>query len=90
MFINPIIVRRSRKQIELLEGCLSVRNQYGTIKRHERVSVAAYDLAGRKFVRHASGLLAQIFQHEVEHLDGVLFTDRAWDIHEVESNQNHA
>ena len=89
VFINPTIIRRSRKQVELAEGCLSVRNQYGTTKRHERVSVAAYDLAGRKFVRHGSGLLAQVFQHEIEHLDGVLFTDRAWDLHEVGPNQNH-
>ncbi len=90
VFINPTITRRSQKQVELAEGCLSVRNQYGTTKRHERVSVAAHDLAGRKFVHHASGLLAQVFQHEIEHLDGILFTDRARDLHEVEPNQNHA
>jgi len=89
VFINPAIIRRSRKQVEVVEGCLSVRNQYGTIKRHERVSVIAYDLAGRKFARHASGLLAQVFQHEIEHLDGVLFIDRAWDLHEVKPNQDH-
>lgn len=88
VFINPKIIRQSRRQAEFLEGCLSVRNKYGTIKRHERVSVEAYDLAGLKFVRHASGLLAQVFQHEIEHLDGTLFIDRAWDIHEVEPDQN--
>ncbi len=90
VFINPTVIRRSRKKVELPEGCLSVRNQYGLIKRHERVSVEAYDLDGRKFVRHASGLLAQVFQHETEHLDGILFTDQARDLHEVEPDKNHA
>ena len=89
VFINPKIIRQSRRQAELTEGCLSVRNRYGMIKRCQRVSVEAYDLAGRKFVRHASGLLAQVFQHEIEHLDGVLFIDQAWDLHDVELNQDH-
>ena len=84
VFINPVITRRSRRKIEFTEGCLSIRSRYGTTKRHERVSVAAYDLAGRKFTRHASGLMAQVFQHEIEHLDGILFIDHAWDLHDVE------
>jgi peptide deformylase len=53
------------------------------VKRHERVTVEAYDQAGKKFTRHASGLMAQIFQHEIAHLDGGLFIDEAWDLHEV-------
>ncbi|HEY4476898.1 MAG TPA: peptide deformylase [Candidatus Paceibacterota bacterium] len=89
VFINPIITRRSRRQLEVLEGCLSVASCYGTIKRHERVSVAALDLHGDKFTRHASGLLAQIFQHEIEHLDGILFIDQAWNLHDVDHGQGH-
>jgi peptide deformylase len=85
VFINPVIVRQSRRQIDLTEGCLSVRNLYGTTRRHERVSVEAYDQLGHKFVRHASGLLAQVFQHEIQHLDGILFIDQAQDLHEVVS-----
>lgn len=89
IFINPKIVRRSRKKIELIEGCLSVVNQFGTVKRHEQVTVEAYDQTGKKFTRHASGLMAQIFQHEIAHLDGKLFIDEAWDIHEVTPVDKH-
>ncbi len=89
VFINPEIVRRSRKKAELIEGCLSVMNQFGTVKRHEQVTVEAYDLAGKKFTHHASGLMAQIFQHEIAHLDGHLFIDEAWDIHEVTPTDKH-
>lgn len=89
VFINPVIVRRSRRQIEVVEGCLSIANRYGTLKRRERVSVEAFDLLGRKFTRHASGLLAQIFQHEIEHLDGRLFIDQARDLHYVEPDRHH-
>ena len=85
VFINPVIVRQSRRQVNLTEGCLSVRNLYGTTRRHERVSVEAYDQLGHKFVHHASGLLAQVFQHEIEHLDGILFIDQAQDLHEIVS-----
>ena len=89
VFINPIITRHSQRVIEVLEGCLSLASRYGTIKRHERVSVEAYNLEGNKFTRHASGLLAQVFQHETEHLDGILFIDQAWDLHDVDHNQGH-
>lgn len=85
VFINPVITRQSRRKVDLTEGCLSVRHRYGTTRRHERVSVEAYDQFGRKFVRHASGLLAQVFQHEIEHLDGILFIDQARDLHDVVS-----
>lgn len=84
VFINPQISRRSRKKAWLEEGCLSVRPLYGLVERSERASVSAFDEAGRPFTRHGSGLLAQIFQHEIDHLDGILFTDKAKDLHKVE------
>ncbi|MEK7621688.1 MAG: peptide deformylase [Patescibacteria group bacterium] len=77
VFVNPIITRRSRRQIECTEGCLSVKDYYGVTRRYERVSVAAFDATGKKLIHHASGLMAQVFQHEIEHLDGVLFIDHA-------------
>ncbi len=89
VFINPKIVRRSRKKVELTEGCLSVINRFGTVKRHEQVTVEAYNEAGKKFTRHASGLMAQIFQHEIAHLDGHLFIDEAWDVHVIEPDGKH-
>ncbi|MBI2100013.1 MAG: peptide deformylase [Candidatus Vogelbacteria bacterium] len=83
VFINPEITKLSKKKHLVEEGCLSVRWLYGEVKRAEKVRVTAYDAAGKKFVRHASGLMAQIFQHEIDHLDGILFIDKAKNLHEI-------
>lgn len=77
VFINPVITKLSREKAVVDEGCLSVRPLYGKIKRSKKATVTAYDENGVKFTRGASGLLAQIFQHECDHLDGVLFIDKA-------------
>lgn len=77
VFINPIIKKISKNKLTVHEGCLSVEGIYGTIKRAEKLTVEAYDENGKKFTRGASGLLAQIIQHEVDHLNGVLFIDKA-------------
>ena len=77
VFINPELVRTSRKKVEVSEGCLSVRGKYGTVERSEKATIKAQDEQGKPFVRHGSGLLAQIFQHELDHLEGILFTDKA-------------
>jgi peptide deformylase len=80
-YINPVLTKMSKdKKIMKGEGCLSVRPLYGTTRRASRVTVEAYDEKGNKFTRGASGLLAQIFQHEVDHLNGILFIDHAKDI----------
>ncbi len=83
VFINPEITKLSKKKKIMEEGCLSVRWLYGKVERHERVSIKALDETGRKIERGASGLLAQIFQHEIDHLDGTLFIDKATDIEDV-------
>lgn len=77
VFINPKLVRLSRKKIEMSEGCLSVRGKYGTVMRHEKATVEAQDEHGNSFVYHGSGLIGHIFQHECDHLDGVLYIDKA-------------
>lgn len=82
VFINPEITRRSRKKVTMDEGCLSVRWWYGGVERAEKATIKAYDENGKIFTRGASGLLAQIFQHETDHLDGVLFTDKAQNLRE--------
>ena len=87
-FINPEIKRESRKTVEMEEGCLSVRNFYGITKRKEKVTVDAQDETGKKFQYHGSGLIAQIFQHEIEHLNGKLFIDHAKELHEVTPNKS--
>ena len=87
VFINPKIMKKSKKEFWAHEGCLSVRWLYGEVKRAEKVTVSAYDENGEKITRGASGLLAQIFQHEVEHLDGKLFIDKARNIEDVPPEQ---
>ncbi len=83
VFINPVITKLSREKEEMEEGCLSVRWMYGKIKRSSKATVVAYDEKGQKVERGASGLLAQIFQHETDHLNGVLFIDKAYDVQEI-------
>lgn len=82
-FINPELTKLSKKQPLEVEGCLSVRWLYGKVKRAEKATITAYDENGNKFTRGASGLLAQIFQHETDHLDGVLFIDKAIEVEDL-------
>ncbi len=82
VFINPKISKLSKDKEWLPEGCLSVRPFYGKTFRSKKATVTAYDENGKKFTRGASNLLAQIFQHETDHLDGILFIDHAKDIKE--------
>jgi peptide deformylase len=83
VFINPKLLKVSKKKEWMPEGCLSVRWLYGEVERSKKATVEAYDENGKKFKRGASGLLAQIFQHETDHLKGVLFTDKAKDIQDL-------
>jgi len=80
IFINPKISKLSRDKEWMPEGCLSVRPFYGQTWRSKKATVIAYDEKGKKFERGGSGLLAQIFQHETDHLNGILFIDHAKDI----------
>lgn len=83
VFINPEIVRLSRKKAEMEEGCLSVRWLYGEVKRHEKATITAYDEQGNQVTVGAGGLMAQIFQHEIDHLDGILFIDKAKNLRDL-------
>ena len=83
VFINPEIIRMGKKKEELSEGCLSVRWKYGLVKRATSATVRALNADGNEFVRSGRGLLAQIFQHEVDHLNGILFIDKATGIQDV-------
>jgi peptide deformylase len=69
------------------EGCLSVRGIYGKTMRHERATVKARDKQGISFERGGGGILAQIFQHETDHLNGILFIDHA--THTKEADHAH-
>lgn len=85
--INPEILRVSRKKREMSEGCLSVRGKYGTVLRHEKTSIRAFDETGREFTHHGSGLVAHIFQHETDHLEGVLYIDKALKLEDEQSRE---
>ena len=80
ILINPKISKLSREKEWVMEGCLSVRPLYGKTFRSKKTVITAYDKNGQKFTRGASGLLAQIFQHETDHLNGILFIDHAKEI----------
>lgn len=74
--VNPEIIERNGEQ-EGGEGCLSLPEQYGIVKRPNHVKVRAQDRNGNFFEVEGDGLTARCFCHEIDHLDGVLFTDRA-------------
>lgn len=83
VFINPIFKKTSKDRKLMIEGCLSVRPLYGKVRRATRAVVEAYNENGRKFTKEGVGLLAHIFQHETDHLDGILFIDKAKDLQEI-------
>ena len=75
VFINPVI-SRAKGVDEKEEGCLSIPGVNGQVKRPETVRIEAYNLRGQLFEASLDGLFARAVQHELDHLDGVLFTDR--------------
>jgi len=79
IFVNPIIISLSKELVLLDEGCLSVRNKFYPTPRAKKVTLQAQNERGKHFTVEAEDLLARIFQHETDHLDGTLFIDR---IHE--------
>ena len=82
VFINPVITKISSEAKPMEEGCLSVPEKYGKVGRAISLKVEAYNERGRKFKMKAEGLVAQLVQHEVDHLDGKLFIDKATNIFE--------
>ena len=87
-YINPEIVKKSRRKKTMDEGCLSVRGFYGSVKHHERATVRARSEDGTRFERGAGGLMAQIFEHEVDHLNGILFIDHAENVVHITHKHN--
>ncbi|HBF41782.1 MAG TPA: peptide deformylase [Anaerolineaceae bacterium] len=73
---NPEIVEASEEMVKGIEGCLSIPDLVGEVERHKSVVVKAQNKLGKPVKIKASGWLARIFQHEIDHLDGILFTDR--------------
>lgn len=74
---NPKIVKKSKEIDEQEEGCLSVPERFGMMRRHEKITLEGYTQTGKKIKIKAWGFLARVFQHEVDHLQGSLFSDSA-------------
>jgi len=83
VLINPEIEILSRKKNLDSEGCLSVPNTFGQVKRAAHIRVRAWNLAGQPVEFAAKNFFARVVQHEIDHLNGILFIDRATDIYEV-------
>jgi len=77
--INPKLARKSREMEDGIEGCLSVPGWLGEVPRHRAVTVKGLDPQGRSVRVKTNGLLARVFQHEIDHCDGILFIDRVKD-----------
>lgn len=78
-FINPEITKREGEVVEDFEGCLSVPDVYGKVPRYKRVKVKALDEDGKEFRVTAEDFLARIFQHEIDHTNGIVFIDHIKD-----------
>ncbi|MCP4363444.1 MAG: peptide deformylase [Chloroflexi bacterium] len=93
---NPRIVWESREVVDGIEGCLSIPGYLGEVERHEAIRVRAQDQYGKKIKLKLSGWTARIFQHEIDHLNGVLYIDRLtspdnlWTEEEFEKMQEEA
>lgn len=75
--INPEIVEASEEKVLGIEACLSVPQMAGEVDRHQKIVVKGHNRHGKAIKIKTNGWLARIFQHEIDHLEGVLFTDRA-------------
>jgi peptide deformylase len=75
VFINPEITKYEGKMVEDYEGCLSIKDIYGKVPRYEKVRIKALDINGKQIRVTASGFLARVFQHEIDHTNGILFID---------------
>jgi len=89
VMVNPEIVEASEEMVVGVEACLSVTGLVGDVERHQKIVVKGLNRYGKPAKVKAEGWLARIFQHEIDHLDGVLYTDRAtrvWTPKEEEEN----
>jgi len=90
VFLNPEIVKHEGEVAADFEGCLSVPDIYGKVPRHSKVRVKALNLAGKPFRVTAEGFLARVFQHEIDHTNGLVFIDHIKDSPEAFFRINEA
>lgn len=85
--VNPEITRTSQETLTGTEGCLSIPGVQGEVERFAAVTVKGLNRHGRPMTVKAKGWLARIFQHEIDHIDGILFVDRAQKLWQAEEHQ---
>jgi peptide deformylase len=88
--VNPNITWRSLTTEFGEEGCLSVPETFGQVKRNKKITVKFTDINGREVKIRAQGLLARVMQHEIDHLDGVLFIDKAKNIEHISAEERES
>ncbi len=76
VFFNPQLLNKSWRKVKIEEGCLSVPGVFGIVKRPNSVTAHYQDEFGKTITERLTGLLARVYQHEVDHLNGILFTDK--------------
>lgn len=84
--VNPVILEQEGEQLGP-EGCLSIPNLNGDVRRAEHIVVEGQDSGGNRFTVKASGYFARAFQHEIDHLNGILFTDLAESVYDISERQ---
>ncbi|MBT4120766.1 MAG: peptide deformylase [Candidatus Magasanikbacteria bacterium] len=84
ILVNPVWTKTSIRKDWDTEGCLSVPKTYGKVKRYKHIMVKALDKDGNELNFEAHNFFARVIQHEVDHLDGILFIDKAKDIYEID------
>ncbi|MEA4812976.1 MAG: peptide deformylase [Anaerolineaceae bacterium] len=87
VLVNPQFTGYSEQKVTDLEGCLSVPGLVGSVERSEAVSLKALNRFGKPLKLNVEGWLARIFQHEIDHLDGVLYVDKALEVHQPSAEE---
>ena len=85
--INPKLTKKSWARELGQEGCLSIPGGFGKVIRHKKISLTYYGQNGKKIKMTAAGMMARVLQHEIDHLDGILFIDKAVEVEKVQSNK---
>ena len=80
---NPKVIKKSKSAEEDLEGCMSVPQKYGFVMRSKKVKISAQNIKGENIYLDTDGLMARILQHEIDHLNGILFTDHITDDNKI-------
>lgn len=88
VLINPVITKSSKQMVTTEEGCLSFPDLFGCVDRHEKVTIEAKDLKGKKVVIHAKDMESVVLQHEIDHTYGKVFVDIAYDTYVGEKEDN--